>query len=91
MTKHSIEVSKEVLDEYLRLKEEIKKMWWLDADDNQIVAAMIGWFFDSLEYMKNAKGHWHAHDHWHDHDWCCGWHADEEHECCGWKWDSCCS
>ena len=89
MTKHSIEVSKEVWDEYLRLKWEIKKMWWQEIDDEQIMSAMIWWFFDSLEYMKNAKMHEHGHDHWHHHDkedWCCGGKWDD---CCGWKWDDC--
>lgn len=92
MTKHNIEVSKEIRDEYVRLKGEIKKMWWQEIDDDQVMWAMIWWFFDSLEYMKNAKAHEHSHDHWHhhDHEWCCGWHEDEDHECCGWKWDDCC-
>ncbi len=88
MTKHSIEVSKEVRDEYVRLKWEIKKLGWEEISDNHVLAAMIWWFFDSLEYMKNAKAHWHdhIHDHWHHHDdeWCCGWKWDD---CCGGKWD----
>lgn len=76
MTKHSIEVSKEVRDEYVRLKWEIKKLWWQEISDDDVLAAMIWGFFDSLEYMKNAKEHGHDHDHWHHHHddgWCCGW------------------
>lgn len=78
MTKHSIEVSKEVWDEYVRLKWEIKKMWWQEISDDNVLEAMIGWFFDSLEYMKKANVEWH-HDHWHWDEWCCGG-----------KWDDCC-
>lgn len=91
MTKHNIEVSKEVRDEYVRLKWEIKNLWWQEIDDDQVMWAMIWGFFDSLEYMKNHQ-HEHNHEHWHhhDHDWCCGWHWEEDHECCGWKWDDCC-
>ena len=80
MTKHNIEVSKEVWDEYVRLKWEIKKIWWQEVDDDQIVSAMIWGFFDSLEYMKKANMEWHNHDHSHQHN----------DECCGGKWDDCC-
>ena len=90
MTKHNIEVSKEIRDEYIRLKEEIKKLWGQEISDDHVLSAMIGWFFDSLEYMKNAKEHGHWHDHWHHHhddkDECCGKWDD----CCGWKGDDCC-
>lgn len=81
MSKHSIEVSKEVLDEYIRLKWEINKMWWHEIDDDQVMSAMIWGFFDSLEYMKNANIKWHEHNH----EWeCCGWEKkDDDHECCG--------
>lgn len=91
MTKHNIEVSKEVRDEYVRLKWEIKNLWWQEIDDGQVMWAMIWGFFDSLEYMKTHQ-HEHNHERWHqhDHDWCCGWHWEEDHECCGWKWDDCC-
>lgn len=79
MTKHSIEVSKEVWDEYVRLKWEIKKMWWQEIEDDHVLGAMIWWFFDSLEYMKKANIDWHHHEHWHGDEWCCGG-----------KWDDCC-
>jgi len=87
MTKHNIEVSKEIRDEYVRLKWEIKKLWWQEISDDHVLSAMIWWFFDSLEYMKNAKLNEHGHDHWHNHheeEWCCGWKGDD---CCGGKWD----
>lgn len=77
MTKHSIEVSKEVRDEYMRLKWEIKKLWGQEISDDHVLSAMIWGFFDSLEYMKNAKAH--EHDHWHNHG---------KDECCGGKWDN---
>ncbi|MFZ2151431.1 MAG: hypothetical protein WAZ12_00930 [Candidatus Absconditicoccaceae bacterium] len=85
MTKHSIEVSKEVRDEYVRLKGEIKEMGGQEISDDHVLSAMIGGFFDSLEYMKkaNINGHDHGHHH-HDDEGCCGGKGDD---CCSDKGD----
>jgi hypothetical protein len=68
MSKYTIEVSKEIWDEYVKLKSELGKIGWNDISDDQILWAMIWGFFDSLQHMKH--NHWH---HSHDHGgWCCG-------------------
>lgn len=74
MTKvHSIEVSEKTLKEFEDLKEAIKEIYQgHEINNDQVLEAMIAWFFDSLQHIKNAQAgaHWHSHDHW-DHE-CCG-------------------
>ncbi len=81
-----IEVSEKTLAEFNRLLAELHKLYPNQKLSNdQIMEAMIGWFFDSLTYMKQqAEAH---HGHHHSHDGCCGGSHDCENkkndECCG--------
>lgn len=90
-----IEVSEKTLNEFNRLLTELNKLYPNQKLSNdQIMEAMIGWFFDSLAYMQNqteAHNHWHDNHHWHQHnhdDECCGGSDECENKkdwaCCGW-------
>lgn len=80
----NIEVSEKVAKEFNRLQKELKDIyWWQELSNDQIMEAMIGWFFDSLAYMKKEK-----EGHGNGDTGCCGWDDDCENkkdwECCGW-------
>lgn len=86
-----IEVSDKTVAEFNKLLAELNKLYpQQKLSNDQIMEAMIGWFFDSLTYIQkqSEEHHWHHH-HEHNHDsWCCGWDENCENkkdgECCGW-------
>ena len=63
-----IELSEKTVQEFEKLKVALKEVYnWQEISDDQILEAMIMWFWDSLEHIKNAQ---HGHHH-NGHD-CCG-------------------
>lgn len=82
-----IEVSDKTLVEFNKLLDELHKLYpQQKLNNDQIMEAMIGWFFDSLAYMqKQAEGHHEHHHHDHSHGECCWWKEcdNDDRSCCG--------
>lgn len=74
-----ITVSQHIADEFEKLKKELHDLSpEQEITDEQIMEAMIWWFFDSLDHMK--KNHHHHKDHE-----CCGEHDDCDGDTCSCK------
>ncbi len=68
----TITVSQHIADEFERLKKELHTLSpKQEITDDQIMEAMIWWFFDSLDHMKH---------HHKDHE-CCWAHDDCTGDC----------
>jgi len=68
-----IKVSAEIHKAFEQLKEALKTIYPAkEIKDDDIMAAMIGGFFDSLQQMQHdAQAHGGHHHHHGDHE-CCG-------------------
>ncbi len=77
--KVSIEVSNDLYQEFLELKETISLMAKDQITDEDLVWFLVQEISASIDMMVKDWNHGHG---WHD---CCGWEKHwEDHECCGW-------
>ncbi len=70
-----IEISDEILESFDKLKIELDRIYApKKLTNDEIMEAMIGWFFDSLEHMQKDAEEWHE---------CCGgdWDCDNDGWC----------
>jgi len=66
-----IKVSAEIHKAFEQLKEALQTIYpQKKISDDEIMGAMIGWFFDSLSHMQEDANS-HKHHHHNDHE-CCG-------------------
>lgn len=78
--KVTIEINKDLYQEFLELKETISLMAKETVSDEDLVWFMVEEISASIDMMAKDWNHWHE---WHE---CCGghWHEEEKDEgCCG--------
>lgn len=75
----TIKVSAEIHKAFESLKAELYKIYPAKKiSDDEIMWAMIGWFFDSLAHMQQ---HSHAGHHHDDHECCGSWACKDDGKC----------